>query len=132
MKLRDNGYCFVCGKNNKIGLKLNFKLSENKEILSCSFQTKREHQGFANIVHGGIISLIMDEAMVNLLWKNGYNAVSSEINIRLKRPAKVGVQLLFSASIDKKKKNLFYTKAICKDASGNTIASGSAKCIEVV
>ncbi|GAG82024.1 unnamed protein product, partial [marine sediment metagenome] len=29
------------------------------------------HQGFKDIVHGGLIGLILDEIMVNLPWKMG-------------------------------------------------------------
>lgn len=128
--LKDDNYCFVCGKNNKLGLKLDFQLQDNK-MIRCEFVARKEHQGFSGIVHGGIIGLIMDEAMVNLLWKLGEKAVTSEFVMRLKNPAYVGKKLIFSAGIEKQAKNIFYTKALCENEEGLIIAAGTAKCIKV-
>jgi len=128
--LKDDNYCFVCGKNNRLGLNLDLRLQDNRTI-RCEFVPQKEHQGFAGIVHGGIIGLIMDEAMVNLLWKLGEKAVTSEFVMRLKNPAYVGKKLLFSASIEKQAKKIFYTKALCKNEEGLIIAIGTAKCIKV-
>ncbi len=128
--LKDDNYCFACGKNNSLGLKLDLKIQDDRTI-RCEFIPQKEYQGFSGIVHGGIIGLIMDEAMVSLLWKLGVRAVTSELVIRLKKPAYVGKKLLFSACIEKEAKNIFYTKALCKNEDGLVIAAGSAKCIKV-
>ncbi len=128
--LKDDNYCFVCGKKNRLGLKLDLQLQDNRTI-RCEFVAQKEHQGFSEIVHGGIIGLIMDEAMVILLWKLGIKAVTSEFLMRLKNPAYVGKKLLFSASIEKQAKKVFYTKALCENEDGLIIAIGSAKCIKV-
>ncbi|MCK4993749.1 MAG: hypothetical protein KAJ14_09150 [Candidatus Omnitrophica bacterium] len=73
----------------------------------------------------------MDEAMVTVLWKHGINAVTAEFSVRLNFPAYVGKKLIFSASIEKKAKKVFYTKAACVDEDGHMIGTGSAKCIKV-
>ena len=128
--LKDDNYCFVCGKNNKLGLKLDLQLQNNRTI-RCEFVTQKEHQVFSGIVQGGIIGLVMDEVMVDLLWKLGEGAVTSELLIRLKNPAYVGKKLIFSARIEKQVKNVFYTQSLCKNADGLIIATGTAKCIKV-
>lgn len=128
--LKDDNYCFVCGQNNEFGLKLDFQLQKN-ETIQCEFVTRKEHQGFSKIVHGGIIGLIMDEAMVNLLWQLGIKAVTSEFVMRLKHPAYVGKKLKFSANIEKQAKKVFYTKAFCVDEEGVVIATSTGKCMKV-
>ena len=128
--LGDDNYCFACGKKNRVGLQLEFNLIEGNKI-QCEFMPKKEHQGFADIVHGGIIALILDEAMVNLIWKLGKKAVTSEFGMRLKKAAFVGSNLFFSAEIERETKKVFYTRSFCKDVQGEIIASGFAKCIRI-
>lgn len=130
MRLEDDRYCFACGEKNKHGLHLKFNIDDNN-IIHTEFTPAKEHQGFKDIVHGGIIGLVLDEVMVNLPWKMGIKAVSVEINVRLRNPAKVGEKLLFSAWIDRTEKKLIYTKAETKNESGKIVATASAKCINV-
>ena len=81
MKLIDDNYCFVCGKKNPIGLKLDF--SFDGKTITTEFVPQKEHQGYFNIVHGGIISTLLDEAMVKLAIEMGMPAVTARMDIRL-------------------------------------------------
>lgn len=54
------GYnCFGCSPGNDIGLHMAF-CEEGEEIVS-EWQPRPEFQGYGNILHGGIISTLMDE-----------------------------------------------------------------------
>ena len=53
--------CFGCGLKNDIGLKLNFTKKNNSIV--GSFIARKDYEGFPNILHGGIQSTILDEAM---------------------------------------------------------------------
>lgn len=130
MKLEDNKKCFVCGSENRYGLHLRFVIGKNN-IMQTEFVPLEQHQGFKDIVHGGLIVLILDEIMVNLAWKLGKNAVSAELNIRLKRAAKIGEKLIFRGWIDKEDKKIIYTKSEVKDENGSIVAIATAKCIRV-
>ena len=130
LDLRDDGFCFVCGKKNKFGLKLDFQLTQTEEI-KCEFTPQKYHQGFADLVHGGIIGLVLDEAMGLLLWKLGKKAVTADFNMRLKKPAFVGNKLFFSAVIEKEEKRVIYTKATCRDKQSQIIALANAKYVKV-
>jgi len=127
LKLEDDRFCFVCGEKNSHGLNLRFTLSD--KTLSTEFIPQKYHQGFKDIVHGGIIGLVLDEVMVNLLWKLGMRAVSAELNIRLKRPAKVGQKILFKSRISRETDKIIYTEAEAKDINNAIIATATAKCI---
>lgn len=113
--MRDDSFCFVCGKKNELGLKLDFCLTEAEE-LKCEFTPQKQHQGFDDIVHGGIAGLVLDEAMGLLLWKLGKRAVTADFKMRLKKPAFAGDRLFFNAAIEKEEKRVIYTKAACQDA----------------
>lgn len=56
-----DGTCFACGPNNPFGLQMTFYKDENT-ILSWP-NVPRQLCGWQNILHGGIISTILDEVM---------------------------------------------------------------------
>ncbi|MBI4845441.1 MAG: PaaI family thioesterase [Candidatus Omnitrophica bacterium] len=130
IELRDDGFCFVCGKKNDKGLKLKFDLVQGARIC-CEFPTQKYYQGFSGIIHGGIIGMVLDEAMVSLLWKLDKQAVSAELNLRLKKPVYVGERLFIEAWIAREEKKIVYTLADCKNEKQELVASASAKCMRV-
>ena len=129
MKLEDDHFCFGCGTQNKEGLKLSFELKD--DALYSEFVPSKKFQGFKDIVHGGIIGLILDELMVNLLWKRGTPAVSAQLDIRLKKMANVGQKLLFKSFVEKEDRRIIYTKAEARDINSDLIATASAKCVRI-
>lgn len=131
MKLEDDNYCFACGSLNNSGLKLQFKLDSKSKAISTEFIPRKVHQGFRDIVHGGIIGLILDECMVNLIWKLGIRAVTAEYTVRLLNPAKIGEKLIFSATVISERKKILIVEGTCKDEESKGIAFSSSKCIKV-
>jgi len=115
MELIDDNYCFVCGKKNPIGLKLDF--SFDGKTIKTDFIPQKEHQGYFNIVHGGIISTLLDEAMVKLAIEMGMPAVTAHMDIRLKKALNVGKKITVQAEIlrDTKKILEVYSKAVTED-----------------
>ncbi len=130
IKLEDDMYCFACGDKNERGLRLKFTIDKDN-VMHTEFMTRKHHQGFKDIIHGGLIGLILDEIMVNLAWKLGKKVVSAEFNVRLKRMAKTGEKLLFSGWIDREDSRIIYTKAEARDEHGAVIATATAKCLRV-
>ena len=92
ISIEDDGMCFVCGKRNPIGLKVDFKLDSEGRLVG-KFVPRKEFQGFKDVLHGGIIATLMDEAMVSLLVKLGKKAVTSSFSMRLHKPAFTGEEL---------------------------------------
>ena len=59
---KPEGYnCFACGTANPIGLNLEF-YAESDKIFS-EITPGKYHVGWADIIHGGIISTLLDEVM---------------------------------------------------------------------
>ena len=127
--LSDDGYCFVCGPKNPIGLKLDF--SFNGKTMSTDFVPLKEHQGYMDIVHGGIISTLLDEVMVKCAIEMGMPAVTAQMNIRLRKALNIGQKITVSAEIikDTKKVLTSYAKAVTDD--GIIIADATGKLIKI-
>jgi uncharacterized protein (TIGR00369 family) len=54
------GKCFFCGRDSK-GLRLRIEYAEG--VCSCDFVVDDTFQGFRGVLHGGIVSGILDEIM---------------------------------------------------------------------
>ena len=111
MKLETNGNCFVCGKNNPNGLRLSFEIDKEKQTLKTTFVASPTYQGWDGIVHGGILSTLLDEAMANLVYELGYQAVTASIEIKFKKPAPILEPLLVYGEVTEVSKRLIRAKA---------------------
>ncbi len=125
MKTED--YCFVCGKQNPIGLKAQFNYGEGKAF--SELRISKEYQGWSGIIHGGIISALLDEACVYAGNSLGYNTVTAELKVRFKKPLKPEEKILVEAQANLVKSKLIEARAKIKDAQGNLIAEAEGKLI---
>ncbi len=123
----DDHYCFCCGEKNPIGLKIKFKF-EGERLLSDVFIPK-ELQGFANVVHGGVLGALLDELMVNLYWLKGLKVVTAEYQVRLKAPCPVDQKVFLSAWSLEKRKRLYMTAAQACLGNNTLVAEAQAKCM---
>ena len=101
------------------------------DLLTGSFTPRKEHEGYKDIMHGGLQSALLDEAMVKLCWEVGIPAVSASLDIKLLRPAKVGEEIVIRGWVDSQKGRLILTSARLEDADGNVLAEGKGKCVRV-
>ena len=132
MQWIDDGMCFVCGKKNPDGFKLDFEIKDNKTI-TTQYTPEKKYQGYADIVHGGIIAMLLDEVMETLPCKIlNVPVASAELTVRFKKPAKIGETLFFTGEIigDINKK-IINTKAEAKTLDGTLIAFATGKCVRV-
>jgi acyl-coenzyme A thioesterase PaaI-like protein len=131
MSVVDDGMCFICGERNPIGLKVKFEIDRENMRMTGKFTPRKEHEGFRNIMHGGLQSALLDEAMVKLLWEAGIPAVSAALEIKLLRTAKVGQEIAIEGWVESRKGRLILTAARLKDSEGNVLSEAKGKCVKV-
>jgi acyl-coenzyme A thioesterase PaaI-like protein len=131
MELVDEGMCFICGKANPIGLKVDFEVDRKGLKISGMFTPRREHEGYRGIMHGGLVAALLDEAMVKLLWEVGIPAVSAALDIRLAAPARVGEPLSIRGWVDSQKGRIIHAGARIEGPGGSLVAEARARCVKV-
>jgi acyl-coenzyme A thioesterase PaaI-like protein len=52
--------CFVCGRENPVGLKLFFYVTGPGEV-TTNFLPPEHFQGYPGVLHGGIVATVLDE-----------------------------------------------------------------------
>jgi len=129
LKLADDRMCFGCGSRNARGLKLKFEVDEEQRLIQTRWTPTKQFQGYSNIVHGGMIALVLDEMMGNLLWKLKRPAVTAELTVRFHRPAYVGTPISCEAYVKEERGRLFWMEAKAENAAGQILATATAKCV---
>lgn len=130
--LTDNGYCFGCGPNNPIGLRLTFDWDTATGDYTTRYTPRPEDQGWQGRVHGGLIALVFDEVLSRVvLAEEGYSWVTAELTTRLKQPVAVGQTLVFRARVVSRRPRLMISAGEAYTESGEIAATATAKMMPV-
>jgi len=119
-----NQWCFACGKENPIGLQLTF--SEKDDSYITTFIPGPQHQGYDGIMHGGLVSTILDEVMARYLYAKGFNAVTAKLEVRFRKPTPIGQQLTVTGKIAGKRGNMYELVSTITLPDGTITAQGKA------
>ena len=118
--------CFVCGAHNPHGLHLRFR-REGNEVLA-DFIAQPHHAGFRDIVHGGIISTALDEAM---FWAAASTAkrfcLAAELTVRFLKKASVGQKLTIVATLVADRGRIWESRAELRDEHGTVYARATCR-----
>ncbi len=104
--------CFVCGKDNPDGMQIDFVLDDNKAY--SRFEIEKRFEGWNGIVHGGIITTLLDEVMAKACIASGYEAVTTDIETKFKKSVKVNKNLYLEGKVINRRKKLLFTEAKIK------------------
>ena len=113
-QLLDNQRCYVCGKKNPAGLGVDFEIDREARPIRARFTPSSSHQGYEGIVHGGILSALLDEAMAKLAFSLGIPAVTAEMTVKFKVPAAPGEELSVSGRITHETHRLIEAEAVIR------------------
>ena len=94
----DDGNCFASLHDNAIVLKLLFQL-DGEGRSTASFTPPEEFQGFANILHGGIICTLLDEAMAWAMILNGHLGATASMRVMFRKPVPIGKEVTVTGEI---------------------------------
>jgi len=131
LPLDDDAMCFCCGAKNPIGLRLEFETTAEGRMRTI-WTPRKEHQGFKDIVHGGLVATVLDEVMVRLLYIRGIRAVTAGMETRLRRPLQWGRAYRFEGWIVQDRGRAVITEAEAAEAdSGQRVAWGRATCMRI-
>ena len=121
--------CLVCGRANPHGLHLILHVDPATSQVTTTFTPRPEHIGFENIIHGGLLATVLDEAMVwAATWSGKRFCVCGELVTRFKESATVGHPITITAKIDQARKKLITTTAEVRRTNDNTLlATATAK-----
>lgn len=119
-----NAMCFACGSDNPIGLHLQFQ--DEAWAARTEFIPRPEYQGYAGILHGGLISTLLDETMARPLVMQGIRAVTAKMEIRFRNAAPIGVKLIAQAKLTGQRGRVYEMESVLITGDGDTVAEATA------
>lgn len=120
-----NRWCFACGPDNPISLKLQFR--EEGDRYCSDFVGGQEHQSYDGIMHGGIISTLLDEIMGGYMYAKGYRAVTAKLEVRYRKPTPIGEHLNIEGWIVGNRGTMYDLASKITLDDGTVTAEGKAK-----
>ncbi len=129
LTLIDDKHCFVCGSRNPQGLQVTF---QRREPGTCStvWTAGPSHQGYAGLVHGGILSTLLDEVMAHAIIATGAQVVTADMHIRFVRPAPIGFPLTIVGNRTGGRIHLHLAKGVVMMPDGTVLAEAEARYAE--
>jgi uncharacterized protein (TIGR00369 family) len=114
--------CFVCGKDNPHGMRLNFSLDRERNHFVSHFRLSKRYTGPPGHCHGGIIATILDDAMSKLNKLRDVIAATSRMTVEYHRPVPLNKRLkVESQEISKRGRRLTRIAEII-DEKGTVLA----------
>ena len=122
---KDRG-CFVCGQENASGLQAVF--SYDKELLTsfCHLTIGDQFQGWPDIVHGGVIASLLDEACIYAGRALAETLVTAELSVRYRQPVSVGQKVTIQGEVVERRRKVLRVKARL-EVDGKLCAEADAK-----
>lgn len=113
--------CFACGKENPIGLKIDFQY--DGDFCTGEFTGTENHVGWENTVHGGIVYSALDDVTANVLWLSDRQAHTAKCEIRYRQPLLVGETITLKGWVEKEKGRLVMLKGEARRKSDGVLVA---------
>ena len=119
----DSNICFVCGRENPSGLKLEFFEVDNR--VETTFTGGPEHQGWPGFIHGGILFAILDETIGRVGFTVDAYVMSGKVEIRYRQPAPIGRPIRFVGTLVRDRGRALELEGFAQLEDGTVVAEAS-------
>src|ERR1700751_3018824 len=112
------------------GLRMVFTPGPNMSSF-CDYLVPPRFQSWAGMTHGGIVALMLDEAVGWAAWHAGHPGVTGRLQVAFRRPLKLGETVRIVGHVDNIRRNLVYVSALVENAGDHSrVADATATLME--
>jgi len=119
--------CFACGGGNTRGMQLTFEQDDERQRIVGHFRLGEEYQGGAGYLHGGIIALLLDEAMGKATRFHADHAVTAELRVEYKRPIRANTEIVVEGFVSRREGRQLYHEGEIRNEAGDLLARGEGR-----
>jgi uncharacterized protein (TIGR00369 family) len=129
MEVRFDGHCFGCGPLNLEGLQLKFTPGSEGSV--AEFQVPERFQSWAGMVHGGVMALMLDEAVGWAAWHAGHPGVTGRLQVSYRRPLRLGESVRIVGKVENIRRTLVHVSAFIESKEDHSrVADATATLME--
>jgi uncharacterized protein (TIGR00369 family) len=122
-------YCFLCGRDNNLGLKMNWYNDSEAQQTWSEVIVPDEFNSYPGVVHGGIVAALLDETAGRALMLNGKPDelfITTRLEIKYHQPTPTGELLRVVGWIIKRNSRFAHVAAEIHLADGTLTAKCEA------
>lgn len=126
--------CYVCETDRDMGLGVAYVQQADGQVIA-EVDCPGDWEGYIGVVHGGIISSLVDGAMTNCLFAQGIAAVTADLHVRFRHPVELRQRALVRAEIVRASPPLYVLKStihqsdrLCITATGKFMRQRTQRC----
>jgi uncharacterized protein (TIGR00369 family) len=119
--------CFGCGGANPRGMKLAFEQDDARQRIVGRFRLGEEYQGGSGFLHGGIIALLLDEAMGKAARFHAAHAVTAELRVEYKKPIRANTDIVVEGFVTRRDGRQLYHEGEIRNEAGDLLARGEGR-----
>lgn len=109
-------HCLVCGQDNPVGFRCIFHADGERAWTDAV--APKHFEGFGGVIHGGLISALLDEAMWFGIYTKGHATMTVDLNVRLRRSLAPLTPVRVTAKMTGRKRRFLLAQAQMRDDKG--------------
>lgn len=132
MKQPNSKHCFVCGRENPYGLKLNFYETTPGELV-VEYTVPEQYQGYPGVVHGGVVAAMLDEVTGRVHMKGDPPRFmfTARLDVRYRKNVPIGQPLRIVGHAGKSRERTATATAQIFGPDGDVLAEAEAVLVNV-
>jgi uncharacterized protein (TIGR00369 family) len=132
VKQPNSAFCFVCGLENPVGLRLVFFETGPHEV-TATYTPGKDYEGYPGVLHGGIVASILDEVggRVVMIGDHTHFMMTAKMDVRYRRPTPIGGPLTVVGRLLKRRGRLALAQAEIRLADGTVTAEAELTLAEL-
>ena len=123
--------CFVCGRENPAGLKLDFYTPSSGHART-EIELPIKYEGYPGIVHGGIIAAILDETGGRAYMDDQHPfMVTAQLNVRYRKPVPIETPLVVHGVATERQGRVSRAHSEIRNMEGEILAEAELVLVDI-
>ena len=123
--LQDDRHCFACGPDNERGLRMRFEYGDGSA--RCEIAPGDAFAGWRDIMHGGIVAVLLDEAMAHATLSTGVRAVTARLEVRFRKAVPTDEMLVVEGRVTSQRGRMLEVEGMLRGKDGTLYAEGHSR-----
>jgi uncharacterized protein (TIGR00369 family) len=126
-----SNHCFICGRQNPVGLKMDFYTTEPGQV-QAEVIIPSQFEGYPGVVHGGIIAAVLDETGGRAHMEEPTRfMVTAQLNVRYRKPVPTETALEVFGVAGVRRGRVAEAHAEIRDREGDVLAEAELVLVDI-